>query len=593
MGNDFQIELIPNGKRLSMVLKSTVLKTPNAGESFARPVFKLSEDEITRLRFGDASEQLVTEVREKLSKWFLKTDINGQIQNAIRLSRGGEPLRVIFAIADKKTRYSLKDIPFELITLKDDIEALVVNADVAAFLHLLPNANKSTASPSSSTWPLKILIVRSNPNRLGGAVPPAATILESILSLWKEDPPLAPSLLRIDILSSEEPDEVKVAARPTIDNFEMQLMKVNYDILIYIGHGDIQSTGPGKEESGVLQFENENNTGPAVLNANRLASILRQHPVPVVLLMGCLTAVDAIPDDMRDGVSTLMPKWISGNQGVAQALIDSESGVQIAIGMQYQISTRNAKRFLEFFFRSLLKNKDEKRRGNVEEASRFARNSLKFQDYMWSAPVVFSTLSPEPILPFLAGPPDCEVFEMIQRFRIDIWNSLSKLSWRLRGNVELQEMASDRHETLKKLDQEIAQSTLNRNSSLITPAFIESRPGDEIKMPINLAGTLKQVATIDGKLIVVGENAKITRIEPSEALIASNFQVLPTNDDKTEFLIRHKDGGADITAGQLFSITMTAESTGKTIISVSLGEIKIVPPQPVCPGNNAAVIPVL
>lgn len=618
MTNELQINIAPNGEQFSLILKAEILNTEDGGQPYElRKPWDLDDLKVQTLRLGAAPPDLVRDVTVTVSRWLLDPDLNNVIANALNLSKKrGEPLRVVFSVNDHELRRKLNRLPLELVTLRNTADALVLSPEVVSIVHQLPGANKSTAPARSNRWPLKILIVRTNPNDLGGAIPAASEIRDSILKIWNEHPPLDPTLLRIDVLShaGEEPAGMKLAGKPTSDDFEKQLLKSSYDILLYIGHGDVEpSSTPGGVGGGFLQFENEKRTGPSAYKADALAAKLARNPVPVVLLMGCVTAVgelsevgvslagepkavpdwlDALPEDKKKSVPEALPNWILGNQGVAQALINSAAGVQFALGMQYQIPTTGAKRFLEFFFLSLLKNKDINLRGNVEEAVRVARGSLRPEKYryLWSAPVIFSTLSAEPLLPFLQKPPVCQPFDDLQTFRETLWMTLHEAAWRHRKEIEsTQSMVKVMHNSLANLEQDIARRSQEHNASLIIPGFAEAKAGDEVRVPVMLHGDLKDLKTIEGKLTGL-EGMKVKALEVSAELKARDFQVAPTNTEMTEFLFRHREGG-DLTTGELFTLVLIAGQEPKGWVSIGLDELIVDPAQPVCPGHNAVVFP--
>ena len=145
------------------------------------------------------------------------------------------------------------------------------------------------------------------------------------------------------------------------------------------------------------------------VTADKLAVLLRSHPVPTVLLIGCLTAVD--PADPRPNAAQIRalalaatPQWMRGSLGVAQAFVDSEAGVQFAVGMQYRLEQDNAVGFLNEFFFSLLHGNPGHVRGRGARGARAPAFGSP-QPQSWSAPVVFRALDDEPMFAFLARLP--------------------------------------------------------------------------------------------------------------------------------------------------------------------------------------------
>lgn len=585
--NDCVISIAPNGETLlRFVVNAEILGIPQAGRVFSRSRNSpLLNDQLRMLRFGDASDDVVNEVRAKLSEWFLGSDLDSLLLTALDLSgMRNEPIRLVVSINDLDLRDRLADLPFELMGLSGSTDPLILSPRIASIVHLLDKVG--TPTTKISNWPLKILIVRSNPKDLGGAIPAADPIRQSLLKMMVEDPELDPRLIKIDILSSE--DAAQLAGPPTIEGLEIQLPKAEYDILIYLGHGDISSdVSPGKKIGGVLQLENETGELHRVLEAGKLAKLLSEpNQVPVVLLLGCLTASEDIPESLRAGVRELLPQWLRGSLGVAQVLINSESGVQFVVGMRYKIDTSDAVDFINFFFRSLLRT----RPGNVEAAVRSARNKLSGKSYMWSAPVIFSTLGDEPLFPFIEDPPDCPTVEGSEKFRKRLWKDLSKVKWAARDHDVFKELVSDWHDGLSECEQEMITEMQQHKATLMIPGFSEFKAGAEIRVPVRLIGRLNQVEEIEGKITISGGTLPITNLEASQHLSDSGFELSSLNNN-TGFLIRPSEAAGPLEQGNLFDIVGTVPPETQGVLVVSISKIRTRPMMKVCPVDNAIVLP--
>jgi hypothetical protein len=585
--NECVIAIAPNGEtQLRVVLDAAILKAK--GKAFSRPRnVSVEDNQLQLLRYGDADPQLVDEVRAKLSEWFLSTDLGTLIGAAVDLSEG-EQIRLVFRV-DENLRESLADVPFELIGLKGSTDALVLSPRIASLVHIL---DKEAGAPTKTAdWPLKILIVRSNPHDLGGEVPAAKPIYESLLKIIADEPALKPELMKVDILSSEGGDGF--AGRPTVDDLETQLGRVKYDILIYLGHGDVsQNISPTAKVGGVLQLEDETGKSRSTLQAGKLAGMLgEENPVPVVLLLGCLTASENLSEAIREAMKNRIPQWLRGSQGVAQVLISSASGVQFVVGMRYKIDTTDAVDFLNFFFRSLFISKP----GNVEAGVRSARRKLAEKSYMWSAPVVFSALSEEPLFPFMEDPPSCPSVETYEATRSLVWRYLAKAKWSLRDQESWKDLVKDSRESLDQNEQEIAVMMNTHNSALITPGFTEFKPGEEIRVPVKLFGALKDVEEIEGKITVTGVTLPVTtlpvaRLEASKLLSDSKFELDSLNNN-SGFRIKHSSSKGNLESGHLFDIVMTVPPETQGVLPVSISKVKTKPQLRLCNGNNAIVLP--
>src|SRR5207253_1739648 len=117
---------------------------------------------------------------------------------------------------------------------------LVVTPQVEALVYLLPKATPSPQSMKLPHWPLRVLIVRSNPPDLGGVVPPAGPIRDAIVALGNDvalhlPPGQQVNPVQVDVLSSE-PGIAMPATWPAV---AAQIAGHSYHILVYLGHGDL------------------------------------------------------------------------------------------------------------------------------------------------------------------------------------------------------------------------------------------------------------------------------------------------------------------------------------------------------------------
>jgi hypothetical protein len=282
-----------------------------------------------------------------------------------------------------------------------------------------------------------------------------------------------------------------------------------------------------------------------------------------VLLAGCLTAAE-LPAGLEAVVGEEIPRWMRGNQGVAQALVNSASGVQIAVGMRYKMETNDALRFLKEFFRSLLGEIDPLDAGNVEAAIRHGRASLFGAGVFppsWSAPLLFRAPGVEPIFPFLRELPDALPSPEDQRdqeMRETLWNGLVKLPVRNRSPELLQPLTelldgAERRLLVRALggnanvlrNPEEAQggtrSGLNSglaavsvdagalagglHGAVVMPVRTEAPPEqEEVEVPVRLFGSLP-VTRLRGRLTVSG-GAEIRGIVKSDAIRQRSYSLL-------------------------------------------------------------------
>jgi hypothetical protein len=310
----------------------------------------------------------------------------------------------------------------------------------------------------------------------------------------------------------------------------------------------------------LLQLEGADSKHEPV-TSKQLASILHHRPVPVVLLAGCLTAAQpgAIPDPD-------IPKWMRGNQGMAQALINSESGVQFAVGMRCQVDAGDAEAFLERFFTSLLTTN----RGNVEMAVARARTLLfqtKPDSSCWAAPVAFTSLKPEPLFEYMTKPPKFQMTEtMKQAIGIRttfLWPVLEERKGGMRS------AALDK--AVKENRASLAAEVLKHGAFLMPELVDDARPGTKVAVPLTLEGPLT-LRRLEGKF-VVGGGLQIEKIEAGPELAGGNFNVWTNAADPASFQIQTKNGNAAaLPQGAIVTLQLSipAETLGCCLVNLEV-----------------------
>ena len=601
MSLEFRIDIAPNGQNLRLNLLSKMPGVPDAGQPFVRtlPIPNLSDADLDDLRRGNAQKPVVDQVTEHIRDWLLNVDLDPYLRTALA-GPPGESVRLVFSINDEELRTKLSNVPFELCSLSGGgAVPLALHGKVASIVHLLPKVGVPPLAPNSGTWPLRVLIVRSNPLDLGGSVPPAAKTREEIHEVIDAQPKLDRDLVQVHVLSSEvSPD---LAGKPTLDNLKKQLQKIPYDILVYLGHGDLLPVYQGLTPVGVLQMETEDATAHVTVPFDQIAVLLHERPVPVVILAGCLTAAE-ISAELKADVEKNIPQWMRGSQAVAQALINSESGVQFAVGMRFRLETEDAGRFIRAFFNTLLLGQPEPFKvppGHVEAAVRAARRELYLgrpNSYSWSAPVIFRSLGQEPMFPHLASPPEsvCPNTEQHQSLRAIFWEQLSKLAWNLREVP--QSGAETVRGLLQNVEQQYVQSVLAKAPCFIVPGCIEGRHEGTVTVPVNLHGKLN-VDELRADLVFGGGLVKVKSLEASQQLLDSGYQMLSlAKGDYASFYIEKAGSSGDqssrgLPEGILLNATIELGQSYQVVYPASVNIKKIEPGQPVCTGNNAIIVP--
>lgn len=590
MSIDFHIEFAPNGDKLRLNLRSK--DAAQAGKPFDRQPLDLLPDDINKLRIGTANPLIVDKITADVSQWLLGDTLGDNLQTAMD-SANGEKMRVVLSVNDEQLQKKLSDIPFELCQPAGALGAIpiVLESVVESIVHLLPKIGTPPLSPKDR-FPLNILLLRSNPAELGGAVPPAEPLRNEIYALIDAHLKLNRNHVQVHVLSSEAaPDLI---GKPTYETLKTQLeSEISYDILVYLGHGDVLQSYPEKPPVGVLQFEADEVEAGEVkadsVSSIRLARLLNRHPVPVVLLIGCLTASD-IPVGRRPDVESGTPAWMRGSQAVAQALINSSSGVKIVVGMRYRLEKEDAKFFLKGFFKSLLR----MRPGHVEAAVHQARNEMSDgnqNSYSWASPMLFRSLESEPLFPFLAAPPEavCPNLETDQNLRETLWKHLSKTSWSLRALPQSGTEALN--DFLQEVESKYISSVLAKVPYLLLPELVEGHHGEPVTVPVKLRGQLK-VDSLRGDLNFGGEQIRVVSLTATQELLDKGYDVLSsTKENSAGFLIERKSGDDDLPEGTLFNVTVELGQAYPVVNAVNVNILNIAPHKAICTGNNAVIVP--
>ncbi len=389
--SDFKIEMAPDGDRVR--LRITDPDNPIGEDFAARPLPQLDAGVLDRLRQDDASAEEVAALQQALAGWLFDGGVGVLLRTTLNRLPGATRLRLVLGIHPQLWP-ALGELPFELLPWGND--ALLLHSKVASLVYQLPESGAD--GPLDSHGPLRVLLVRSNPKDLGD-VPDAAPIRDRWAALGQQGDGGG---VQVEWLSREE-GALEAATWAAV---RRRVKEGRPDLLVYLGHGEVdQSKSP---PVAALQLEQPPDAHGYVysdpVTAATLATWLHNYPVPVVVLASCLTAFEAVAGPRQAALERLAPAWARGNQGVAQALVNSRSGVRVGIGMRYNLNTEAAKTMLGALIDSLL---EAEQPGNIEAAVRAARLEMRVADQVspaWSAPVVFVAPGPPLVLPVGARP---------------------------------------------------------------------------------------------------------------------------------------------------------------------------------------------
>jgi hypothetical protein len=545
---------------------------------------QLNRGMIDALRSGAASSAIAAKLSTDVSTWLL----NGGFAQHLLLEINGATkatLRLVFHTDPKLLDGALADLPFELLELS---EPVVLKAKVRALVHALDKIGPAPTALASTRWPLRVLIVRSNPRDLSDAVPPAAGLRDEIRKL--AEPHYGPGNVEVTLLSREPGVKKPVTWRAVRDSLGSSSRP---DIFIFLGHGDIVKSFDNVPGTGVLHFESPDGEAHEEISAKLIKNEFEENPVPAVILVGCLTAASPPRADFE----ALLPNWMRGNQAVAQALVNSESGVHIAIGMRYRLETEDAELFLKAFFRSLLQPPAPGAvdvRGDVEIAVRDGRRELYHANPYppsWSAPVIFRTLLPEPMFPFLRTNPGAmdPVAESDQLTRESAWKMLSE-SPRAGRTPAIDPIV----ELLDRIENDTRARAAANGLALIAPTRAEVSPGTVATVAIELSENVT-VESVTGR-ITFEAGLQVRGMRSSAALRAAGFQAMfaPPGEAELEFRLQHSGPAGQtpkaLTKGPLFEFDFDIGQAVPAVHVVHVEDLAPAPPRPMRGLINAILV---
>ena len=225
---------------------------------------------------------------------------------ARRLPNTGVRIRLSLNLAGPNMA-EIAALPWEVMTRRNDTPMVISTQTV--FVRSLDTPRP--VDPRPFTPPLKILVLRSNPDGSG------------VLNLKRESDTLASIWAK---LPNVEVDFVEPVKAKILD----QLAQEDYHVLHYMGHGDFDA-----DRGGMLLLENEDGSAHLV-SATDFAAWLHDEPLRLVFLNACSTG--ATPE--RSGPHPYT--------GVAAALINN--GVPAVVAMQFPISDQAAIDFARTFY---------------------------------------------------------------------------------------------------------------------------------------------------------------------------------------------------------------------------------------------------
>jgi hypothetical protein len=629
-----RIEFLQNGAQVDLKV------TPPGGGAHIIPMpqrlldgLNIPPAALEEMRRGTAPDALVDDVAEKVSAWLQRADpgadpVDLNLGHILGLGQHPpDPVRLVFStesVNDDQLRYRLTDLPLELASPAGDLIPFAWQPNVSSVVHVLRKTTASVA-PAGRVWPLKVLLVRSNPETLGGAVvPPAQRVRDHILGL-----DLPAGSVVVDVLSRGEGPGLPTVGMPTKDDLAKQLL-LGYDILVYLGHADLREGPAGAIPLGELQLESQDGQVADPMDARALSMLLQRAPVPLVLLVGCLTAAEIMnlqPVDRDRLMTEDLPRWMRGAHGLAQALVAGQSAVQCVVGMRYRVEIDDAVLFLDKFFETLLRGNlvprpaRKDRAGDVEAAVHDARSHLSVvrTRLAGAAPMVLRTATSEPMFPFLRTDPPAPARQLpdeITTLRRNLWNLLSTIP--VSGAAPHDQVIA-----LLEIEEQRLRAAV-APTPLLLPGRMEVSPDpaltldleQHVTVPVHLFGDLPPFVRLAGWVgVVSGVAGRVIQINPAPDLSQNGIRLLvgvPPTANGMNFIITAPDGataalaGDTLTNGVLMEVTFAVPPVVPSCVEVGVNAAATVRNEvgiagggvafqenvaPVCAGTNAIVLP--
>jgi hypothetical protein len=573
MSAELRITPVPHATGMTLLLQGATL--PPAGRQVQRQLLQLDAGLMERFRRSELTPAELAQLSGTITDWLLDAEVRGILTAELAGNGGG--LRVVFVVPET-ARPIVAQLPLELLWHDAPNSPLVLRKDVQSLVYLL-SKTRSDQVPETSNWPFKVLIVRARPADLED-VPEVAGLANQIQKMGEH---YGQRMVQIDVISSEP----GIGVPATWNTLREHLRQTgDYNVLVYVGHGEVLPGTTGDEPMGQLFMESEDGAGHKPVSAAQLARLLRTYPIRMVVLAGCLTGADPVGTTRQRG----------GELGVAQALVNSsEAGVQVAVAMRTEIQTTTAITFVRSLFRSLLNIKPDpsgrRPAGDVDRAVRAAREELYLDNDFppqWAAPIVLRATEREPFLEFLANPIQFHVSEMMEGLlllRAQFWTALTDYSLA----AGLPEPLLGRQAGLNDLTASIRAEGL-KQGPLLLPRDLPLGPGQSGEAIVELAGAL---ATTELRGRVTASNDGWVKKLTMPQHLPAQFQLLTDANDAGWFEFRAKGAGpTQLPAGEILRVQIDVpQGTSSGVYPLRIEILKMAPTGILWPGDGAVIVP--
>lgn len=248
--------------------------------------------------------------------------------------QGGHGLRIVVVPKDDEvgmpgTTMRIAEMPYE---------ALFNNSQSFFGTNMLTPISRSFLDapeddPAPTPLPLRVLVAVAAPTDK-----PEADMAKEVEAIEKA---------LEDVAGPGGPVELELVQQPTLAELGEALGRKPH-IFHFIGHGGFE---PGAIQ-GHLCFIRPGSTESAQVDAETLATLLRNSSVRLVVLTACSSA---IPGPPIAGLVDPGPLGTRAFDGVAQRLVKGISGVTAAVAMQFDLESDAAVEFTRAFYGALIK----------------------------------------------------------------------------------------------------------------------------------------------------------------------------------------------------------------------------------------------
>ncbi|MGA7730134.1 MAG: hypothetical protein WCD37_02555 [Chloroflexia bacterium] len=580
MTRDLKVTIMRAGGKLQFM--ATDPDAPDQVRTVARnrPKPNLDQQALRKLRLGQAADADLVEIQNGLRTWVGRDFLREMQTEYDQAVQAHEDFRVMFFVDDDAIKQVGSDVPFELLNLEPNANALSLQPDV--IVCQLPLQTRTFTPLVGISDPLRVLIVRSSPQALGKV--PAAAGLKTFI----EDPNVSHGFnVEVNLLTSEPGVGAGAVETPTYANLQAQLQAQHYDIVIYLGHGSLDGVG-----TPYIVLEGDAEFGMPI-NSTEVASLFRtsKNKRPILLLVGCLTAAVTANGEKKADNS------IQGLQGMSWQLL-RKTEIAVAVGMRSNLTGESAELFIQKLFESLLA---QATLGYVEASVCSARLHLVGPPWnSWYAPVLFSIFSPNE--PLLGARLRSAIVPLNEAQREGAWQQIQLLPTRFRAN-QVRAQFENYTDGLRIAERSLRDEVTATQAMLVPgklgdpPIESDPRVNPEVTVPIELVGNrganeIRLWISVDASALRIVDVSLAPNLQNDFDLL-DNIAAGQAF-DRASLSIAPKDtqNATPLPDGTLASVKLKVADTALGVYIVQIEKAQSTPNMPIYLSKNAVVVPV-